>query len=66
MIRSPWYPAGKPGAQPSGTFSCPAGSELGGATGHSHSVTAGYLGILNILERTPPEEAHPLFRRPFL
>ena len=22
MFRNPWYPAGKPGAQPSGTFSC--------------------------------------------
>ncbi len=29
-------------------------------------VAAGYLGILNILERTPPGEAHPLSWRPFL
>jgi len=54
------------GAQPSGTFSLrrAAGSELGAATGHSHSVPAGYLGLLNILERTPPEHTNPLSRRP--
>ena len=46
--------AGKPGAQPSGTFSCP-GSELGAATVHSHNVAAGYLAILSILELPPPE-----------
>jgi len=43
-----------------------AGSELGAATGHSHSVPAEYLGILNILELTQPGHAHSLSRRPFL
>jgi hypothetical protein len=43
-----------------------SGSELGAATGHSHSVPAEYLGILSILELTPPGEAHPLSQRPFL
>ena len=66
MVRSLWRPAGKLGAQPSGTFSFrqDAGSELGAATVHSHSVAAGRLGLLTILERTQPERANPLSRRP--
>ena len=54
MVRIVWYSAGQPGAQPSGTFSCP-GSELGAATVHNHNVAAGYLAILSILELPPPE-----------
>ncbi len=68
MVRIPWYSAGQPGAQPSGTFSFrrSAGSELGAATVHSHSVAAECLGFLNILERTPPGQANPLSWRPFM
>ncbi|MCI9612038.1 MAG: hypothetical protein HFH33_08440 [Eubacterium sp.] len=43
-----------------------AGSELGAATVHSHSVPAEYLELLSILERTPPGGAHPLSQRPSL
>jgi len=62
MVRSSWYSVGKAGAQPSATFSFrqTAGSELGGATVHSHSVPAEYLELLTILERTPPGRAAPL------
>ncbi len=66
MVRSPWYSAEKPGAQPSATcsFRRTAGSGQGGATGHSHSVAAECLGLLDILERTPPGRVHPLSWRP--
>ncbi len=50
MFRIAWYSA----------------KQLGAATGHSQGVAAGYLAILNILERTPPECTHPLSWRPFL
>ncbi len=43
-----------------------SGSELVAATVHSHNVAAGYLAILSILERTPPECTYPLSWRPFL
>jgi len=42
------------------------GSELGAATVHSRSVAAECLGLLSILERTPPGRANPLSGRPFL
>ncbi len=50
MFRIAWYSA----------------KQLGAATGHSQGVAAGYLAILNILERTPPECTYPLSWRPFL
>ena len=62
MFRIAWYSAKQLGAQPSGTdsFRRTAGSGQGGATGHSHSVAAECLGLLDILERTPPGRVHPL------
>jgi len=67
MVRISWYSAGQL-VQPSGTDSLrlTAGSGQGGATVHSHSVTAEYLGILSILERTQAGHVNPLSWRPFL
>ncbi len=56
----------KPGAQPSGTdsFRRSAGSGQGGATVRSHSVTAGYLGLLTFWKRNRKPAPLPFLRRP--
>ena len=56
----------KPGAQPSATdsFRRSAGSGQGGATVRSHSVTAGYLGLLTFWKRNRKPAPFPILRRP--
>ena len=65
-VRSPWHPVGKAGAQPSGTcsFRRVAGSGQGGATGHSHSVAAGCLGLLTFWKRLRSPAPPPFLQRP--
>ena len=55
----------KPGAQPSGTdsFRRSAGSGQGGATVRSHSVTAGYLGLLTFWKRNRKPAPRPFLQR---